>query len=85
MWCELCRIYLNFGTPRTLLSLSLSFFAAFSDIIKTMKIDFNPAVIVNGSERIVLEKLKYYHEPNNEYEFRKNSKKKNKRSSNKNK
>lgn len=42
------------------------FFAAFSDIIKTMKIDFNPAVIVNGSERIVLEKLKYYHEPNNE-------------------
>lgn len=28
-----------------------------------MKIDFNPAVIVNGSERIVLEKLKYYHEP----------------------
>lgn len=40
-----------------------------------MKIDFNPAVIVNGSERIVLEKLKYYHEPNNEYAFRKKQKK----------
>lgn len=52
--------YLNFGTVRAL-------FFAFSDIIKTMKIDFNPAVIVNGNERIVLEKLKYYHEPNNEY------------------
>lgn len=42
-----------------------------------MKIDFNPAVIANGCERIVLQKLKYYHGPNNECEFRREEKKNN--------